>query len=129
VGTYRFKAEQGDFQPIVREGLRLTVGQALDLSLHFSVAVVETNVTVTGEQPVIEIARTQVAETVTQNEINSLPLNGRNYLDLALLWRERVAGSIWHGIPRATTLPASGSPGLTMEQRHSPVLSLHRERF
>jgi hypothetical protein len=33
----------------------------------------------------IETVRTQVTETIRPNEINALPLNGRNYLDLALL--------------------------------------------
>ncbi|HVF88928.1 MAG TPA: TonB-dependent receptor, partial [Blastocatellia bacterium] len=33
----------------------------------------------------VELVRTQVSETVTPREISSLPLNGRNYLDLALL--------------------------------------------
>ena len=33
----------------------------------------------------IELNRTQVAETIVPTEIDELPLNGRNYLDLALL--------------------------------------------
>ena len=33
----------------------------------------------------LEAARSQVAGTVAQEEIGSLPLNGRNFLDLALL--------------------------------------------
>jgi outer membrane receptor for ferrienterochelin and colicin len=35
--------------------------------------------------PLIETVRTQVAETIRPAEISDLPLNGRNYLDLALL--------------------------------------------
>ena len=34
---------------------------------------------------VLEAARTQIAGTVAQAEIRNLPLNGRNFLDLALL--------------------------------------------
>src|SRR5918993_1517001 len=34
---------------------------------------------------VLEAARSQVAGTVTQSEVKNLPLNGRNFLDLALL--------------------------------------------
>ena len=35
--------------------------------------------------PLVETVRTQITETIRPNEINELPLNGRNYLDLALL--------------------------------------------
>ena len=45
----------------------------------------ETNVTVTEEASVLEAARSQVAGTVSQDEVKALPLNGRNFLDLALL--------------------------------------------
>ena len=41
--------------------------------------------TVTGEVSVLETARSQIAGTVAQTEVQSLPLNGRNFLDLALL--------------------------------------------
>ena len=35
--------------------------------------------------PIVETVRTQITETIRPREINELPLNGRNYLDLALL--------------------------------------------
>ncbi len=44
-----------------------------------------TNVTVNGEAAVIEAARSQIAGTVSQTEVGNLPLNGRNFLDLALV--------------------------------------------
>ena len=40
---------------------------------------------VTGEQEVLETARTQIAGTVPQSEIRSLPLSGRNVFEAALL--------------------------------------------
>ena len=40
---------------------------------------------VTAETPLVEARRAQVAHTVLPEEIDTLPLNGRNYLDLALL--------------------------------------------
>ena len=38
-----------------------------------------------GEATVLEAARSQIAGTVPQTEVQSLPMNGRNFLDLALL--------------------------------------------
>ncbi|MDQ6700673.1 MAG: TonB-dependent receptor, partial [Acidobacteriota bacterium] len=44
-----------------------------------------TAIVVTSDVPVIEAARTQLGETILPREIDNLPLNGRNFLDLALL--------------------------------------------
>jgi hypothetical protein len=84
-GTYRLKAEKSGFAPLTKE-LTLTIGQALDVPLALSVAGVAESVRVTdADAPIVETARTQVAETVAPKEIDTLPLNGRNYLDLAAL--------------------------------------------
>ena len=63
----------------------LSVGQTLDVPIQMSVASVIAEVKVEEDLPIIELARTQVSETIAPQEVDSLPLNGRNYLDLALL--------------------------------------------
>src|SRR5207253_1649434 len=65
--------------------LTLRVGGAFDLPVSLPVATVDTSVTVTGQALVLEAARSQIAGTVSQIEIQNVPLNGRNFLDLALL--------------------------------------------
>jgi hypothetical protein len=85
VGTYQLQAEKVGFATLTR-ALTLTVGQALDVPLVLPVAGLAESVRVTeADVPVVETARTQVAETLVPQEIDSLPLNGRNYLDLAAL--------------------------------------------
>lgn len=84
VGTYIISAESPGFNKLARQ-LALTVGQAVDLQLKLTVGSVVESVDVPGEAAVVETARTQLAETVLPREIESLPLNGRNYLDLAAL--------------------------------------------
>ncbi|HEV7892328.1 MAG TPA: carboxypeptidase regulatory-like domain-containing protein [Pyrinomonadaceae bacterium] len=85
VGTYRLRAEKPGFAALTKQ-LTLTLGQALDVPLVLPVAGVAESVEVSGaDVPVVETARTQVAETVAPEEIDSLPSNGRNYLDLAAL--------------------------------------------
>ena len=61
------------------------VGAAFELPVTLSVGGVDTSVTVTGDATVLEAARSQIAGTVSQAEVRSLPMNGRNFLDLALL--------------------------------------------
>jgi hypothetical protein len=84
VGRYRLSVEAPGFAPLTKE-LTVTVGQALDLLLKLEVAGVSAQVNITNDVPMIETVRTQVTETIRPAEINALPLNGRNYLDLALL--------------------------------------------
>ncbi|HEV8484407.1 MAG TPA: TonB-dependent receptor [Blastocatellia bacterium] len=84
VGSYQLKIEQAGFAAVIKR-LTLSVGQALDVLVQLSVAGVSENVSVSGDVPVIETVRTQVADTVSVQSIENLPLNGRNYLDLALL--------------------------------------------
>jgi hypothetical protein len=84
VGSYQLTVEHAGFSAI-NERLTLTIGQALDVPLRMSIEGVAANVQVTAEVGDIETARTQVAETIVPREIDELPLNGRNYLDLALL--------------------------------------------
>jgi hypothetical protein len=42
-------------------------------------------ITIADEAPVIESARSQITATVSEAEVAALPMNGRNFLDLAVL--------------------------------------------
>jgi Carboxypeptidase regulatory-like domain/TonB dependent receptor len=84
VGPYEVRVHVQGFSDTTRS-LRLTVGSAFDIPVALRVAGVDSSVTVTGEATVLETARSQIAGTVQQNEVQSLPMNGRNFLDLAFL--------------------------------------------
>lgn len=84
VGIYRITAVHEGFSK-VETRLALSVGQSMELSLRMPVAGVTERVSVTAEIPIVEPTRTQLSETILPREIESLPLNGRNYLDLAAL--------------------------------------------
>lgn len=83
-GTYRLKVEQAGFASL-EESLSLNLGQTVDVPLRLTLAAIVGSVNITSDVPLVEAARTQVSETIQPREIDSLPLNGRNYLDLALL--------------------------------------------
>jgi hypothetical protein len=84
VGPYEIKVHLQGFSDVSRS-LTLTVGAAFDLPVSLNVESLDTTVNVTGEATVLEAARSQIAGTVSQAEVRNLPLNGRNFLDLALL--------------------------------------------
>ena len=84
VGPYEIKVRLQGFADATRS-LTLTIGSAFELPVALTVAALDTSVTVTGEATVLEAARSQIAGTVSQTEVRDLPMNGRNFLDLALL--------------------------------------------
>ncbi len=84
VGLYEIKVHLAGFADLSL-ALTLTVGSAFELPVSLAVASTDTNITVTGESAVLEAARSQIAGAVSQREVRELPLNGRNFLDLALL--------------------------------------------
>lgn len=84
VGNYELKAEKNGFAAINRM-FTVTVGQALEIPLQLNVAAMSAQVDVTNNDTLIETNRTQAAETILPQAVENLPLNGRNFLDLALL--------------------------------------------
>jgi hypothetical protein len=84
VGPYEVIVRQQGFADFARL-LTLTAGAAFDLPVSLALAGVDTNVTVAAQAPVLETARSQITGTVFDVEVRNLPLNGRNFLDLALL--------------------------------------------
>jgi len=84
VGAYELKIQLPGFADLTRN-VTLTAGSAFDLQTTLEVGRLSTLVHVVDEPPILETARTQIAGTVPQVEIQRLPMNGRNFLDLALL--------------------------------------------
>ena len=84
VGPYEIKVRLQGFADAERR-LSLTVGSAFDIPISLSVGALDESLTVVGQSTIIESVRSQIAGTVSQAEVRSVPLNGRNFLDLALL--------------------------------------------
>jgi len=83
-GPYEITVRAAGFADTVRS-VTLTIGAAFELSVPLNVASVETGIQVNDQQELVETARTQIAGTVIQAEVGNLPVNGRNFLDIALL--------------------------------------------
>ncbi len=84
VGPYEITIRHPGFTDATR-GLILTVGAAFDLPIVLSLASTQTTMDVSAEAAAVESSRSQIAGTVPHAEVSALPLNGRNFLDLALL--------------------------------------------
>jgi hypothetical protein len=84
LGNYEVAVHKTGFVGYSRS-ITLTVGAAFELPVSLAVAGTESTVTVNAESAVLEAARSQIAGTVPAAEIQNLPLNGRNFLDAALM--------------------------------------------
>jgi outer membrane receptor protein involved in Fe transport len=84
-GAYDLRAELASFRPHVRAGLRLTVAQAMVVNITLEVGGLSEAVTVTGDTPLVNTSSGELSYLVGADTIDALPLNGRNYTDLALL--------------------------------------------
>jgi outer membrane receptor protein involved in Fe transport len=84
VGPYEITVHLQGFATATRV-LTVTVGSAFDLPIQLSLEGINSIITVTAGATVLEAARSQIAGTVPQAEVQALPMNGRQFLDLALL--------------------------------------------
>ena len=85
IGTYRVRLELPGFASLERTGLQLQVGQQAVVNLQMSPATLQESVTVTGEAPLVNVTQSNLGSTVSSEQVENLPLNGRNWVDLTLL--------------------------------------------
>jgi hypothetical protein len=85
LGLYRVQADLAGFSSVVRDNFRLEVGQSAVLTFSMRLATVQETVTVTGEAPLVDTRSSELAGRVTSGQVQDLPLNGRNWLDLVAL--------------------------------------------
>lgn len=83
-GTYQIAASGQGFAENKYGSVTLTVGQKLNLDLALRVNVSEA-VEITSQAPALETTRTNVSGSVGEQQVRSLPVNGRNFLDFATL--------------------------------------------
>ena len=90
-GTYEIRAELSGFRPLSRSGVTLTIAQTAVVDLTLTVGGVAEEVTVVGEASAVNTRTGELGYLVDERAIEELPLNGRNYTDLALLQPSVVA--------------------------------------
>lgn len=85
IGAYRISAELAGFAPLNRTGLQLLVGQQVVVNLEMRTATLAESVTVTGEAPLIDTVSSTLGGNIDSRQMEDLPLNGRNWMDLSML--------------------------------------------
>ncbi|MCA1584959.1 MAG: TonB-dependent receptor, partial [Acidobacteria bacterium] len=96
-GTYELRAELAGFASAARLGLQLFVGQEVTIDLQMALAGVAESITITAAAPLVETTKSDVSTVVDREQIDALPLNGRNFADLTrltpdVLSNDRIGG-------------------------------------
>src|SRR5262245_20629967 len=84
LGDYHLSVQLAGFTT-ANANLTLAIGDQIDVPITLKPAAVTESVQVEAPAPLVEARRTELASSITPQEIDALPLNGRNYLDLATL--------------------------------------------
>ncbi len=95
-GKYTVKAELSGFKTVTVPDVTLGVDQHFRLNLKLEIGAVEESVTVTGASPLIQTSTSELGTTVSEEQIKTLPLNGRNFVNLT-----RTVPGVVRGVPGA----------------------------
>ncbi|MGI0134780.1 MAG: carboxypeptidase-like regulatory domain-containing protein, partial [Candidatus Micrarchaeaceae archaeon] len=85
VGNYEVRAERTGFEVVVRSGLSLVVSQQAVVDFTLQLGAVSQTVEVVGAAPLVDTTSSSLSSSVSPEQVSNLPLNGRNYVQLALL--------------------------------------------
>jgi hypothetical protein len=85
IGQYTVTAALAGFQTLLRGDINLITGQSLDLKLTMPPGGLETTITVTDALPVTQTTSSTVQTSMTVRQVQDLPLNGRNPMQLVAL--------------------------------------------
>ena len=84
-GRYTLSAELAGFKKLVQTGIELQVNQRAQINLALEVGEVSQVVEVEGTAPLLESQSSVLGSVISQTQVQDLPLNGRNFVQLAIL--------------------------------------------
>jgi Carboxypeptidase regulatory-like domain/TonB dependent receptor len=117
IGRYEVKVQASGFQTALRTAFSLELNQAAKVDLTLTLGQMSQQVEVTDAVPVLQTQTTEVSTVMQSRAIANLPLQTRNYNQLALL------------VPGAVTIsPASFNTGLKTFNAARPNLNGNREQ-
>jgi hypothetical protein len=92
-GNYSMKVEQKGFKTFVQNDITLEVSQRARVDAAMEVGDAATTVVIEAQATGVQTETSALGEVVTTKKISEIPLNGRFFLDLALLTAGTVAPS------------------------------------
>jgi hypothetical protein len=93
-GNYKLQAELSGFATVVLSRVELLVGQNATIPFSMKIAQVSETLTVLGESPLVDTSSSQVAGNVDRRQMEELPLQGRNWMELSKLVKGITANDV-----------------------------------
>src|SRR4051812_22572645 len=84
VGSYEVTAELQGFATVSKKDVEVNVGQTVSIDFEMRVATMAENVTVTADTPLVDTTSSAVGGLVDTRRVENLPLNGRQFANLAI---------------------------------------------
>ncbi len=84
-GDYVLTAEASGFRKSVQRGITLQINQQASIDIRLQLGQVSESVEVTAQAPLLQSEASNLGTVVTEKLVNQLPLNGRNFIQLAVL--------------------------------------------
>jgi hypothetical protein len=103
-GTYSLTAELPGFKKFLREGIVLQVTQVIRLDIEMELGAISESVEVSESVPMVETETSSRGSVIDEKKIVELPLNGRDYNQLALL-----SPGVLPGTPRLASVNFKGA--------------------
>ena len=93
VATYNIQVEQPGFQAATAPDIRLQVDEHRELDFKLAPATVQTTVEVSATPVAIQTSDATLGQVITTQQVADLPLNGRDFVQLATLTPGHYAGN------------------------------------
>ncbi len=84
-GPYTIKAELPGFATETRQGIVLQLGTSVAVDFTLKIAGTREEITVMAASPLVDTQQTAVSTVVSQKQIESLPINGRNFISFSII--------------------------------------------
>ncbi len=99
IGTYDVRGQKQGFNRVAVNNVVLGTDQQIRIDLTLTVGGLSTEVLVTGEVPLVSTDDSKLGGVITSNTVKDLPLNGRNFAQLAYLQPGVTTGLIGSSVP------------------------------
>jgi hypothetical protein len=117
-GHYSITTEMAGFKTLALSNVEVGVDQRVRIDLKLEVGAMTESVSITAESPLLQTSSSELGTTIRQEQIEALPLNGRNFVALT-----RSVPGVLRGIPGAN-IDGAGS----MAWRASASFSANGQR-
>ncbi len=108
-GNYTLSAELDGFKKEEVTGIQLTVAQTLRLDVQMEVGALTEQVTVEATAGLVQVGDANLSQVIDEKRVRELPLNGRNFMQLAFL----SSGIVTAGRASATQRQANYGPAFS----------------